>query len=344
MREKKIISNDQLDGFEKLLNETNVETVSEQSYCNRYLQHLLEHKKYYLAIYADVLEKLLLHTDKEITAISLVDIGAGNGLLSLFAKYCGFKKVYVNDIDPAFTNASQNLAQQLKIPIDGFITGDIETVAKSLSNEKPDAIIGTDVIEHIYNLETFFSTIKRINPFVVTIFTTASNPVNFIKVRQLKKLQIKDEYSGGSPDDFALFGNEPHASFLQIRKDIIKNEWEEATDDQLDAFAKATRGMNKDDIVAAVKEYKISQKMPKTPMHSTNTCNPLTGSWTERILTINEYASIYHRNEMKMMVFNGFYNVYKPGLKGLLNKILNQAVIRFGSRFAPYLIFAGSKK
>ena len=175
---------ERITAFEKLLDAVIIDETSPEIYCRKYLGHLLHHRKYYLAIYADVLEKLISHSEKTASEISLIDFGAGNGLLGIFSKYCGFKNVFINDIDKKFVDASRKLAKQVNVPIDDYIPGDIHAVQSFFKNELPDAIVGTDVIEHIYSLEDFFSTIKKINPSMVSVFTTASNPKNYFKIRQ----------------------------------------------------------------------------------------------------------------------------------------------------------------
>lgn len=330
-------------GFEKRLQQVVVERVSAELYCRTYLGHLLEHKFYYLEIYADVLDKLVLHPHKDYTEMILVDFGAGNGMLGLFAKYCGFKKVLINDIDESFVEASKQLAKQLDIFIDGYVAGDIEAVREFFKSEKPDAIVGTDVIEHIYDLTVFFKTIREINPQLISVFTTASNPKNYFKIKKLKELQVRDEYEGGSPDDFTLFGAEPLEPFIEMRKRIIQAELP-VTDNSFMLLSKVTRGMNKKDILMAVEDYKRSGKVPAVIAHPTNTCNPLNSSWTERILSIDEYKSLYESNVMQLEVYNGFYDAHKTGLKKYLNKLLNMVVKLAGIRFAPFIIFSGRKK
>lgn len=329
--------------FEKLLDEVIIENISPEIYCRKYLGHLLQHKRYYLTIYADVFEKLIVHSDKNAAEIILIDFGAGNGLLGIFAKFCGFKKVYINDIDEKFVAASQALALQMNIPMDGYISGDIHAVQLLFNNEIPGAIVGTDVIEHIYNLEDFFSTLKKINPSLVSVFTTASNPKNFFKVRQLKKLQVRDEYKGGSPADSILFGDKPLEPFFKIRQNLIQSRLENIDAKTLFSLAKATRGMNEKDILSAIKQYKVNGSIPLPPLHPTNTCNPLSSSWTERILPLSEYYSLYNSNGMKLMIYDGFYNIFKKGLAKVLNEVLNIAVRSLGRHFAPYIIFVGSK-
>src|SRR3954471_10996003 len=101
--------------FEKLLDNVNVESSSSELYCRKYLGHLLQHKRYYLTIYADVLEKLISHSNQKAADILLIDFGAGNGLLGIFAKFCGFKKLFINDIDEKFITAARNLALQINV-------------------------------------------------------------------------------------------------------------------------------------------------------------------------------------------------------------------------------------
>ena len=92
------------------------------------------------------------------------------------------------------------------------------------------------MIEHIYNLGIFFKTIQQMNPKMVSVFTTASNPANYFKVRALQKIQLKDEFEGGSPDDHALFGESPLEPFIKIREQIIRKYAEELPEKEIRIF------------------------------------------------------------------------------------------------------------
>lgn len=330
--------------FEKKLEFVVVNDISTELYCKKYLTHLLKHTTYYLAIYADVLQKLIKHSSKPKESISLIDYGAGNGLLGIFAKFCGFKKVFINDIDAKFVNASQKLAIQLNIKIDGYLTGDISTAEEYFKYEAPDAIAGTDVIEHIYNLEDFFASLQRINQSMVSVFTTASNPENYFKVRMLKKLQLKDELKGGTPDDHALFGEYPLEPFIKIREQIIRKHADNLSDTSIIDLAKATRGKNEEDIIAVVEQYTISGKLPPQPADDTNTCNPLNGSWTERILSLKEYSILYKTAGFIPTFYNGFYNVYEGDFSKYLKKALNLGISILGKKISPYIVIVSCRK
>ena len=331
-----------ISAFEKELDRVVIDSISPEPYCRKYLTHLLEHKKYYLAIYADVLTKLAGHSSKQKSTITLVDYGSGNGLLGIFAKFCGFKKVILNDIDAKFVNASQQLSAQLNIGLDGYITGGIEALQLYCKNEKPDAIAGTDVIEHIYDLENFLSGLQQINPSMVSVFTTASNPVNFFKVRALKKMQVKDELEGGDPGDHVLFGESPLEPFLKLREQIIRKNNIDLPEAGVIELSKATRGMNERDIIKAVEKYRIFKKLPQTA-EGTNTCNPLNGSWTERILSLDTYISLYKVAGFTCTIYAGFYNEYDGRTGAFVKKLLNAAIGFIGKRISPYIVIVGTK-
>lgn len=312
-------------------------------YSKRYLQHLLHNHLYYLKIYATVLGQLVEHSPKTPGEIKMVDYGAGNGLLGMFAKFAGFKKVWLCDMDADFVDASQMVAAKLSIQIDGFVTGNIEALRYQLAHEQIDAVVGTDVIEHIYNLEHFFETLAVMNVAMVTVFTTASNPQNFIKCRQLKKLQLQDELHGSDPSDSLLAGAQKTEAFFVLRKQIISENFPELAPSELLTLSKATMGLIKADILAATINYLQTGKLPLADNDSTNTCNPFNGSWTERILSIDAYKKIYTENNFKLVVRNGFYNDDQLGWKKYVNSLANEIVKVTGIYAAPFISLIGYK-
>jgi len=329
--------------FAAKLLDINTATLPINDYSKRYLHHLITHRFYYLQIYTHVLDLVLQHSGKTAKQITLVDYGAGNGLLGMFAKFCGFKKIFICDMDAAFVHASKITSLELNIKINDFITGDVEILKAALQKETIDAITGTDVIEHIYNLDDFFKSLSEINRGMLTVFTTASNPSNFIKTRQLKKLQLKDEWHGSDPSDFLLAGAEKHEAFFEIRKIIIEQNFPGLQRENILALGKATRGMNQPDIITAVQAFLKTGNMPMPDKLSLNTCNPYSGSWTERILTVQQYKDIYARHGFTLQAKNGFYNAYSPGFKKYVNKILNGMVKITGRFTAPFITLIGYK-
>lgn len=336
-----------IQSFAERLDSVTVESLSLESYPSRYLQLLLDSRVYYLHIYANVLELLLSNTSKKKEEIILVDYGAGNGLLGMFAKYCGFKKVYLNDVSKIFIEASKKLSHTINISVDGFIEGDWTALPPFFKAiELPDGVVGTDVVEHIYSLEDFFEGIKKLNERMVTVFTTASVTANPFKSRQLMKLQYQDEYKGSNAEH-AMPGDEfAGMPFLEIRKRLIKKSFSGLDEKKIATLAKATRGMNEQDIMDAVSRYTSSSTLPQPLTHPTNTCDPVTGSWTERLLSVREYESVYKEAGFSLQVYNGFYNEWQRGIKGSLLGLLNKTIALLGKQgnyITPFITLVGKE-
>lgn len=332
-----------IDPFSQKLSQLNVASLPMSDYCKRYLQYLLSNQFYFLEIYATVLSQLMQHSHKVPGEMNLADYGSGNGLLGIFAKFAGFKKVWLCDMDAEFMNASKILAGELQLELDGYVTGTAATLQTAVGGNHLDAVVGTDVIEHIYSLEDFLATIANINPAMLTVFTTASNPDNFIKCRQLKKMQLQDELIGSNPGDAVLAGAESTEAFLLSRQKIIAEKFPSLPESDLLSLSKATRGLIKNDIIAATNEFLQTGKMPQADDDSVNTCNPFNGSWTERILSINAYHKIYNRAGFEIEVQNGFYNRHGKSLKKYVNFFRNEMVKLTGKYAAPFISIVGYK-
>ncbi len=328
--------------FANLLNAVTVDSISSNAYATQYLQTLLQHKLHYLNIYATVLEKAFAARNN--TEVALLDFGTGNGLLALFAKYCGVQKVFASDLSEPFLAAAKQLSKAIYIEIDGWVLGDENALINYFSNQHLDIVVGTDVIEHIYNLDEFFSTLQQINSNIITVFTTASVSENYFKARQLKKLQIQDElvdsnaFQNGMNNEFA------GVSFIEVRKKIIANYQSKLSNEIIQLLAEKTRGLNKVYIEKAIDHYLQNNVLPKPINHPTNTCDPITGSWTERLLTIKEYRALYLRHDKILLVHYGFYNSSAKGLKSLFAGVLNVALQCAGNGaiyFTPFIILEG---
>lgn len=329
--------------FSLKLRALSVASLPISDYSSRYLQHFMKDHLYYLHIYASVLDLLQQVTNKPASQISLADFGSGNGLLGLFAKFAGFKHVWLCDIDDAFVESSRLLSVKLAIPIEGFITGTVAALETAMQGRKLDAVIGTDVIEHIYSVPDFMQTIARINPGMATVFTTASNPHNYWKCRQLSKLQMQDELQGSNPADFDLAGPSATPPFLQMRKEIINSKFPQLEPAVLQRLAANTRGMIAEDVIKTAAEYLQTGAIPELADQWPNTCHPLTGTWTERIVPIKDYRDMYEACGFQLKIFNGFYNVQSRGLRKNVNSFRNLFVKLTGKYAAPFITLVGYK-
>lgn len=326
--------------FAKLLSNINAADICSNAYAADYLHKILEHKIHFLHIYADALNKAFDAADCLPAKATLLDFGCGNGVLALFAKYCGVQEVHASDVNADFVIAAQHLSKQLNIELNGWIIGDENSLTKHFAKRQPHIIVGTDVIEHVYNLDRLFSIIQLLNRNMITVFTTASVAENPFKSKYIKKLQQEDEYTGSN----LLHSNHPFAGwpFLQVRKQLIQTMFPELQDETILLLANATRGLQQNDIKLAVEHYVQNNILPTLPDND-NTCDPVTGSWTERLLTVTAYKKIYHQYDFQLTVYHGFYNSFEPGFAGIIRKLANGLVKLLGIKLAPFIVLVGKR-
>jgi 2-polyprenyl-3-methyl-5-hydroxy-6-metoxy-1,4-benzoquinol methylase len=330
--------------FAQVLQTIQVDNFIIERYPAAYLQLLITQHTYYLHIYAQVLDKVVQYSAKRKEEIVLLDYGAGNGLLGMFAKHCGFKAVYSIDINESFVQAAYLLNEKLKMRVDAILTGYWDTIIEFCkTNPVPDAVAGTDVIEHIYNVGAFLKNIKALNRAMITVFTTASVTVNPFKSHAIKKLQRQDEYQCTNPEH--TIHNNPFAGmpYAEVRRRLIQQHFNLPPTD-VKALARATRGMIKADLLDAVTMFINTGQMPAGVNHPTNTCDPVTGNWTEHLLTVKEYETLYTEAGFRFIVCNGFYNEWQQGLKSKLLKMINWYTLfsgRCGRWLSAYIVLVG---
>lgn len=312
------------------LRHINYHALDISDYSRNYILQLLPSLDYYLDICQHTLSLL------PPTTHTLVDYGGGHGFLSLLAKQHGIPEVIYIDHNPQAAETVNALSARLGFGPDTVITGD-QAQLKEWCDRRgivPDALIGIDVIEHIYRLEPFFDTLYSLNPHMDMVFSTASTPYNPRIRQRLESIMLTDEY-----------GDKDRKGFSQLRREYIASRRQDLTDKQLDQWASATRGLTYTDISTILQQSPdtalpdISWQPPAHP----NTCDPATGNWTERILLLEDYQRIAHPRHIT--ITKGFYNSHHHGLKGLTTRLLNLLLHLPGTlRLAPFIILRTEDK
>ncbi len=318
--------------FLNKLSTIDVALISNDKRVADYLKYLLQHKKYFLNIYSFVLAEVVKCSTKQINELTILDFGTGNGLLALYAKHCGFKHVYACDNYSNFIVSAKILSQTINIKIDEWVICNEFDLFNNFSNKKIDVIVGTDVIEHVYDLHKFFSNIHLLNNNMISVFTTASIHDNYFKRKKLERLMKSDELE-----------------YVEIRKNMIQHYDSSLTHNQLEKLSKSTRGLKENDMRCYVDDFKKYGTLQPIQLGKYNTCDPKTGNFTERILSINEYKILYNKNNFHLEIKSGFYNVNNNIIKFIFLKCLNTFIYifhkhYFGRIFTPFILLIGKSK
>ncbi|MBP5190054.1 MAG: SAM-dependent methyltransferase [Bacteroidales bacterium] len=276
------------------------------------MKRTLKAVEYYLDIYRNSLERVLEMCGKSPDEITIVDYGGGHGLLGILAKKLDFRNVIYVDYSADALNAVRQMGETLGVKPNVMLQGDAATLKEWCRENDivPDALLAMDVIEHIYVLDDFFACIYDISPRMKMVFTTASTPFNARVVRRLHKAMQADE-----------LGTTTHKGFWQMRRDYIQKLQPEMSDRELDYWADNTRGLIYNDVARAVEA-----QSPNLLLDPYNTCNPVTGSWTERILPIDDYRQLMQPYGFNLTVLPGRYNEYRRGPKLWMSRHYNKTI------------------
>lgn len=280
---------------------------------------------------------------------AFVDYGGGHGLLGGLAKEAGFARVIYNDIFSGCAEDARKLGQLLGCPADDYIVGDIHAIAAALKSRPPAsaAIASINVIEHIYDMEEFLRVSATLSSGPMTmVLSTSANPLNPVVARRHYRQHNEWEFTDGPhPSSYPM---DTLQAFRKVRRDIAKETAPHLADSELDSLAALTRGMHKADIENAVRRYVETRQLPPAPKHPTNTCDPLTGSWQERLLDIGDVSQTLNSCGFNVRVMGGYYAAHAGGkAKKMAAHVLNHGISILGSqgaRLAPCIMFHAARR
>lgn len=327
---------DSVHSFSEILSEIDFEKLPVSDYNKKYINRLKPFFHYYLDIYASCIVQGFKFMEQNVKETVLVDFGGGCGFLSMFASYLGFGKIIYVDLNPKSVHTVSVLKELTGFGPDIVIEGSSGELKRWCSENSviPDLLIATDLIEHVYDLDEMFMNLSSISDKMNMIYTTASSPYNPIVKRKLRKTMMACEN-----------GSMENPNYYTLRLDFIKKTLPDASADELEKWAKMTRGLIFPDIKKA-----IDIKCMPRPCDKFNTCDPRNGNWMERILPISFYEELGRKYGYMLSVGKGFYNIRRESeVKGILSGILNLFIAKCGKAgflLAPFIVlfFKGNRR
>lgn len=312
--------------FARTLRQLDFEAMPISRYNKNYIRRIMKNIEHYIDIYDFcfiIFEESEMYKNNQYT---LVDYGGGHGFLSMYAQKRGVGRIIYVDKNPNSVHAAKYLKDVTGLGADVMICGNEDDLVKYCNehNIEPDFLIGTDVIEHIYDIDKYFKTLMVQWPFLYHTYTTGSVPYNPKVCRRLDKLIGADEH-----------GTRKKTGYLELRRRYIAENYPEKSAEGAYTLAQMTRGLTYEDIDRYLNgERKVFQS------EFYNTCDPATGNWTERILTEKEYKSMVEQYGYILFIDDGFYNTNGRGLKQWVAKMLNKRIRRVYERspIAPFMI------
>lgn len=259
--------------------------------------HLGKRVRYSLQNSAHILYDTVQLAARSPQELHFVDYGAGLGTLYLLAGKLGFKQVWYNDYLPEWAAAARVIAEAVGANVAYYVTGGIEQLIQQAdaTKAKLHIIASRNVIEHIYSLEDFYQRIAEHHRQAIVYSTTTANHHNPVMRWKHQRLHEFTE----------------RTYYLSRRAERIKTWWPAATSEQVQTLVPLTRGLNQPDFQHAVAHYQHTQQLPNVPSNLyTNTCDPDTGYWCERLLPERDHRALAEAAGFQFACTAGYWDTH----------------------------------
>lgn len=276
---------------------------------------------------AHILYEAIRISGKQISDIAAIDYGAGLGTLFMLGGMLGFKRFDYNDYLPEWQQTAKAVCESIVSKITGYITGDIDSVISYAAKEniQYDIVLSRNVIEHIYSLQNFYTSLYQHNPKAVVYSTTTANYQN--PLMRWYHVYIHKKYS---------------KHYLEHRIKEIKKLHPSLSPEQIKNIAILTRGKRQAEFESTVNRLVNGGTIEKDSSLRSNDCDCETGVWNEHLLTKKEYEKIIQKAGFKMMYTAGYWDThYSSSIKNvtghIFNKLIGIAGKKQGTFFSPFV-------
>lgn len=337
--------------FEKL-GAIRVEGLALSDYSKRYFGKYLSDLTYTLQLYSFILSVALSYPNAPMARFTLLDYGGGCGMLSLLARESGVGTVIYNDLYGPACRDAEVIGEQLELSADAYVQGDIDEVIRFLQkrNLSCNSIASHDVLEHIYDVESFFKKLPLLSNGAMNVTMVSGANIQNRRVRRhLMRQQFEVEHLDKEFRSKDIVCDYPHG-YLAMRHEIVldylKVIGRRLADGEVEVLARKTRGLMKPEICKAVDGYLNAGIMPPAPSHLTNTCDPCTGNWCEHLLDHRYLRQQLSDAGFRVKILSGYYGRGINPIKRRVKKLLNIGIRVLGQQgvwLAPFFTLYGEK-
>ena len=310
------------------LNSLNINLLGISDYNKRYFGDNLKNIRSRLQKYSYILSWSVAYTNVPLERFVFIDYGGGPGMLSLLAKELGVGTVIYNDIYDVSCRDARLIGQAIRSEAHYYVHGDIDELVDFVKTNciRCHAISSYDVIEHIYDIESFMRKLCYLSesPFNIVMASGANsyNPViRKMLMRKHKKLEYGDrEKQWGHKERDSL------RAYFSVRKEMISQHAPSLSDAEIERLARATRGLIESKIKECVEESLESGEIPLEPDHPTNTCDPYTGNWAEHLMDIGHLKTILSNGGFTVDILSGYGGSSNNIIKRLVGSFVNPLI------------------
>jgi hypothetical protein len=177
------------------------------------------------------------------------------------------------------------------------------------------------------------------------VMASGANTHNPLIRRNLMKSHFDAEYRG-KKEGWGLKDRDTKRAHFDVRREIIHAYDTSLSGPLTDALARQTRGLVKGQIEACVYDFRSKGKLSYHPDHPTNTCDPYTGNWSERLMDTRYLSRILAKDGFQVEIRCGFYTWSKSFTRRIVKLLMNFLIYLAGEHgllIAPYYMIIARK-
>lgn len=318
-------------------------------YNQRYLSAIVKNLHGMLTLNDYLLALACAGSAKPLRDSVFVDYGGGCGTLSFLAVELGIGTVIYNDIYDVSCQDACTIGRALDRPAAAYVNGDIDALIDYVrhSTVQVDTVVSYDVIEHIYDLDSYYSKLAPLSGGAMRVlFASSANSHNPLINRRRMQMQQKIEHND-RPREWGHKERDALQSYLGLRRDIISACAPHLAADEVEKLAHGTRGLIRSDIEAVVAGYCATGTVTYFPDHPSNTCDPQTGNWAEHLMDTADVKKKLAKYGFTVSVLPGYFDSAGSSCKRVVKEGLNLVISRLGAYSlvaAPYYIVSGQQE
>ncbi len=323
------------------LRKTDLKKTGISEYNTRYLSSKLALPDASLRLYSYLIA-LAFTGGADADRAVMLDYGGGSGMMSFLAKELGVGKVIYNDIYDVSCADVRKMSSALGLELFDVVCGDINDVINRLNGTgtSVDVLVSYDVIEHIYDIESFLRTLNSVpHRKLRVVLGSGANDRNPVLRKRLMKQHVKFEYENRA-EEKGRKERDSTTSYLEMRKEIIAAKSEKLSGGEIENLARMTRGLMKSDIERCVDLHLKGENIRYNPDHPTNTCDPATGNWAEHLMDQKKLLRALLESGFDARIESGYYHGESGGgMKKAVSACLNKTISILGSGAVPLAPF-----
>lgn len=295
------------------LQSIDIYSIDIHDYSRHYLKKYLDNIQYEIKLNSSILAAAMAG-ENEPESITILDFGGGIGMLSLLARSAGIRSVIYYDRDDRIRDDFHSLMFRLKVTdIELFSSRNLNDYIDRLNDV--EVVISRDVIEHVYDTETWFREFSGITKIRTIVHNTSANMYCIWLRRYFREVHEHAEIEGYS-DDLVKADTSP-LGYADKRRRFLKGLGVSEGPD-LDMYTERSRGLDYSDMT---KWY--AEGAPIREMDGSNTCDPETGNWAEKLISLRDYRRFGEVNGFEFEVRGGVLDVKGSFLSRLIRGALN---------------------